>query len=397
MYVADPAALARLAEELRAAMARDPRLAIDTEFIRERTYSPVLETVQVAAANGEVVAVVDAPALRGDLGPLGEMLLDASVLKIFHAGAQDLEILGARLGKLPAPVYDTQVAAAFAGFGTQTGYGALVQALLGVRLSKEEGFADWSRRPLSPALLAYAENDVRYLHALHDRLTQMLGERGRTAWAGEQMERLLGGVLDEIAPEDLWRRVGGRNALDSRGLAVLRELAIWRDEEARRRDKPRRTTMKDEALVEIARRAPQTADALLALRGIPQNLGQRAAEALAERVRRGLAVSERDRPRRESPPPLDEIGVTLVELFSAVVHARALEEELPPALLATQDDLRHLAATRDRPRLDGPLFTGWRGELIGEALRGVLDGRLTIGWNAARGRLRLLNTGEGAV
>jgi len=130
---------------------------------------------------------------------------------------------------------------------------------------------------------------------------------------------------------------------------------------------------------------------VLALRGIPQNLGRHAAEALAERVGRGLAVPERDRPRREAPAPLDEVGVTLVELLSAVVHARALEEELPPSLLATQDDLRALAAGRDRPRFDGPLFTGWRGEIIGSAFRGVLAGSLAVGWDTERGRLRLID------
>ena len=389
MIIAEKASLPALDERLRSALADDARLALDTEFIRERTYLPVLETIQVAAPGGEIVAVVDVPALGGDLGPLGDLLRDPSILKIFHAGGQDLEILGTRLGVPPAPIYDTQIAAAFAGFGAQTGYGALVQTLLGVRLTKEEGFADWSRRPLSPALLAYAENDVRYLHTLHDRLTTMLEERGRDAWAGEQMDRLLENTREEVAPEDLWRRVGGRNVLESRGLAVRRELAIWRDEEARRRDKPRRTTMKDETLVEIARRAPQTADAILDLRGLPQNLGARAADVLAERVRRGLAVPERDRPRRESAPPLDEVGGTLIELLSAVVHARALEEGLPPSLLATQDDLRRLAASRDHPGFDGPLFSGWRGQIVGDALRGVLAGRLAVGWDAERDRLEL--------
>ena len=396
MYIADKDALALLAERLREELARDARLAIDTEFIRERTYTPVLEIVQVAAVGGEFIAVVDVPAVGGDLGPLRDILLDPSVLKILHAGGQDMEILGSRLGALPAPVYDTQVAASFTGFGTQVGYGALVQALLGVTLSKEEGFADWSRRPLTPAMLAYAENDVRYLPAVHDRLTRRLEKRGRAAWVEEQTRRLLGGVLDEVAPGDLWRRVGGRSALDSRGLAILRELAIWRDAEAQRRNKPRRTVMKDEALVEIARRVPKTATAVLALRGIPQSVTPATADALAQIVRQGLAVPENDRPRVESAPPLDDQGAALVELLSAVVRVRAAQEDLPPSLLATQDDLRALAGARRRrladdvrPDLGGALFTGWRGEIVGNALRDVLAGHLAIAWDPGRDRLLL--------
>ena len=395
MTVADPAALADLVGRLRDALAGDPRLGIDTEFIRERTYAPVLEIVQVAADGGKLVAVIDVPALGGDLGGLGALLLDPGVLKILHAGGQDMEILQSLLGAPPAPVFDTQVAAAFAGWGTQTGYGALVQAVLNVRLSKEEGFADWSRRPLTPAMLDYAENDVRYLHALHDRLLRLLTRAGRVAWAEEQTARLLRGAAEDLPPRELWRRVGGRSVLDGRGLAILRELAAWRDGEARRRDKPRRSVVKDDVLVEIARRVPKTATAVLALRGVPQNLGEKTAQALADVVRAGLAVPEAERPHVESSPPLDEQGAALVELLSAVVRARALQENLPPALLATQDDLRALAAARRRSDLPAhPLFAGWRGALIGDALREVLAGRLAARWDPTQGRLVLTETAD---
>lgn len=388
--VASPQERAALGERLRVLLARDPRLALDTEFIRERTYTPVLEVVQIAANNGKFVAVVDVPALGGDLGTVGDLLLDPEVVKIVHSGGQDMEILQARLGAPPAPVYDTQIAASFAGWGTQIGYAALVQGLLGVRLSKEEGFADWSRRPLSPAMLAYAQNDVRYLCALHDKLSAILEERGRAGWADEQMRRLLDGAREVLAPPDLWRRVNGRSGLDSKNLAVLRELAMWRDEEAQRRNKPRRTVLKDEALVELARRTPQTASALLLLRGLPPGLGERTAEALAERIRRGLAVAPEDRPRVDSAPPLDDQGAALVELLSAVVRVRALEEDVSPSLLATQEELRALAGARRNPDFDGPVFRNWRGELIGNALREVLAGRLTVGWNAPEDRLSLI-------
>jgi ribonuclease D len=304
-----------------------------------------------------------------------------------------MEILAAMLGRLPGPVYDTQVAAAFAGYSLQTGYGALVQALLGIRLSKEEGFADWSRRPLTPAMREYAENDVRHLTALHDRLQRVLRQRGREAWAAEHTQRLLAQAAEVTPPDDLWRRIGGRNTLDSRGLAVLRELAIWRDEEARRRDKPRRTVIKDEALVDIARRAPRSAADVLALRSAPHNLGDRAAEAITAAVKRGVAVPDAKRPRPEVFAPVDDQGAALVELLSAVVRVRAMEENLPPSLLAGGDDLRALAANRrSAGTFASDLFAGWRGQLLGDDLRAVLAGNLAVSWDTRAGRLRLVRT-----
>lgn len=346
----------------------------------------------MATADG-LIALVDVPKVGGNLGPVGDLLLDSAVLKIVHAGTQDIEILTTALGKMPTPVYDTQVAAAFAGYSLQTGYGALVQTLLNVRLSKEEGFADWSRRPLTPSMLEYAENDVRYLHALHDRLIVLLAKRNRAAWAEEQTARILQNASETVPPEDLWRKVGGRNVLDGRGLAILRELAIWRDAEAQRRDKPRRSVVKDDLLVEIARRAPQNPQTVLSLRTAPSNLGERAAEAIVAAVKKGIAVPDNERPRQESNPPLDEQGAALVELLSAVVRIRAMEENLPPSLLAGGDDLRALATARRRPDAVRNLFPGWRGQLIGEELQSIIAGESSVSWDPSKGRLRLVRTG----
>lgn len=320
---------------------------------------------------------------------MGELLLDPSVLKIVHAGGQDMEILASRLGRLPAPVYDTQIAAAFAGHSLQMGYGALVQALLNIRLAKDEGFADWSRRPLTPAMRDYAENDVRYLHAIHDRLSRQLERKGRAAWAQEQMDRTLTQAAEDTPAEELWRKVGGKNVLDGQGLAILRELAKWRDEEARRRDKPRRSVVKDDLLIEVARRGATEPSVILGLRTAPQNLGERAATGIAEAVKRGKDVPREARPELESIAPLDEHGAVLLELMSAVVRLKAMEENLPPALLANGDDLRSLAAERSRPDVSGPLFSGWRGELIGGPLRDLIAGNLVLGYDTRRRKVTL--------
>jgi ribonuclease D len=394
MYIDTPASLAALTTSLRDSLSRDPRLAFDTEFIRERTYAPVLEIVQVASGDGSVIAIIDVPALGGDLGGVGDLLLDPSVLKLVHAGGQDMEILSSRLGALPTPVFDTQVAAAFTGHSIQTGYGNLVQAMLNIRLNKDEGFADWSRRPLTASMREYAENDVRYLPTLHTKLAGLLEKRGRGEWAREQTDRLLMTAAEEVAPIDLWRRVGGRNILDSRGLSILRELALWRDEEARRRDKPRRSVVKDDFLIELARRAPKSANDILSLRSAPHSLGERTATVLVERIQNGLSIPPDERPQAETPPALDEQGSVLVELLTALVRARALESDLPSTLLANGDDLRSLAALRGRKNdaalRDHPLLNGWRGALVGESLQGLLTGALAIAWDTKRNRLRLL-------
>lgn len=301
-----------------------------------------------------------------------------------------MEILASLLGEIPPSIYDTQVGAAFAGYSLQTGYGALVQSVLGVKLDKEEGFADWSRRPLTASMQTYAENDVRYLHALHDRLSAALANRGRDEWAREQTAKIMAQATEITPPDELWRRVGGRHVLEARGLTILRELALWRDKEAERRNKPRRSVVKDDFLVEVARRAPASARAILELRSAPPNLGERSAESLIGAIQRGKAVPEEERLQPEVPLGLDEQGAALVELLSAVVRVRALEENLPPSLLAGGDDLRALAANRRKPDFwPSDLFTDWRGSLIGENLRATLAGELAVAWDAKRGRLTL--------
>lgn len=387
-WIDSASALRQCVDTLQARLADDPRLAVDTEFIRERTYAPVLEVVQVATADG-TIALLDIPALGG-LGALAEVLADRSVTKIVHAGNQDFEILSDCMdGVVPEPFFDTQVAAAFVGYGLQTGYGSLVQSALGVRLDKEDGFSDWSRRPLTPSMFAYAANDVRYLHALHDRLSRRLAQRGRTEWASQQMDRILRGAAETVPADQLWTKVGGKHTLDGLGLAVLRELAIWRDEEARRRDRPRRTVMKDEPLIEVARRKPKTPTALLELRSMPPNVGERQARELLARLERGLAAPKETWPRLESSPALDDNGAALLELLSAVVRVRAMEEDLPPSLLASTDDLRQLAIHRRKLPADSAVFSGWRGALVGDNLRAALAGTLSVAWDTEADRLVL--------
>ena len=238
-------------------------------------------------------------------------------------------------------------------------------------------------------MLNYAAGDVHYLHSLETWLSERLAKRGRTQWAIDQTNRILGHSADQTAPEDLWQRVGGKHHLDGTGLAVLRELTIWRDQEARRRDKPRRNILKDEPLIEIAKRKPRSATAISDLRAMPPNSGDRVANELYQCVQRGLAVPRAECPKLDSTPALDEQGSALLELFAAVVKVRSMDTDLPPSLLAPTDDLRQLAGMRTKPDPLNPLFQGWREELIGTWLRACVEGRLAVSWDAKRGQIRL--------
>jgi ribonuclease D len=230
---------------LRVSLAQDPRLALDTEFVREKSYTPWLELVQLATADGQIV-MIDTRTLDGKLAPLGALLGDASILKLVHAIGQDAEILHTHLGIVLEPVFDTQVASAFVGYGLQTGYGKLVQSELGINLAKGDAMSDWSRRPISGTMLEYAANDVAHLHRMHDQLGSALKQRKREAWANEITMQTVRSMTGIVPPDELWRKVGGgRNTLSRRELSVLRELCIWREDEARARNKPPRTVMKD--------------------------------------------------------------------------------------------------------------------------------------------------------
>lgn len=391
-FINTPEALEDSCIEIAAALRIDPRLAIDTEFVGERSYEPSLELLQVATADCEI-HLIDVHALDGRLDALADILLDDDILKLVHAGSQDAAILRSHLGRPPTPLFDTQIAAAYVGMQLQLGYGAIVRSLLKIDLAKDESFADWTRRPIKQSMLDYAANDVAHLHALHDKLKAKLDRLGRAAWVSDACAQLVANAEDVLAPHELWRKVGGRGGMDAKQLGVLRELCIWRDEEAQRRDRPRRSVVKDEVLVEVARRRPSSARALLELRNVPPSLGERTASELVERVRAGLnSPIEEDREFGEGAS-LDEHGSALYELLSAVVRVRSIEAEIAPTLLANADALKRVAATRRTDALN-PLFAGWREELIGRYLRDALAGRLSVAWDPKTGELALRATSD---
>jgi ribonuclease D len=382
-FIATPEALAAFCQSLRGARC----IAIDTEFVGENTYFPKLEIVQIAAEGA--VAVIDAPAVA-DLGPLLEVLFDPAAEKILHAATQDLEIFYAMARHPLVPIFDTQIAAAFLGYGESVSYSALVERVTGRRLRKLHTTTDWSRRPLSPAQLAYAAEDVMYLLPVHRHLTARLKVLGRLDWVREEC-RALEGVPAKVLVEDTdrFRRVKDRHRLTPRELAVLRELAAWRESTSRHRNLPRFRVLPDDLLVEIARLAPTRAADLRHLRRLSPRCVERDGESIVQAVRRGLEVPDADLPQAERGRPL-RVHAGIVELLHALLRARADERRIASSLLATVRDLELLAHDPNgKEALALPILSGWRREMVGDDLLEILSGRAAIRVDARDGRIVL--------
>lgn len=383
-YIHDKAGLYALCERLR----DHERLAVDTEFIGEDTFHPRLEIIQVAA--GDVTAIIDHQAVV-ELDHFFNLLSDRRIQKVVHAGRQDLEIFSILSGSVPTPIFDTQIAAAMVGYGPQVGYAELAQQVVGVALDKSETFTNWGQRPLTPQQLAYALDDVRHLFALHDHLCGKLKTLGRVEWAAEEFRRLQGLAGEEARnPRLRYQRIKGWNDLHPRARAVLQEIVAWREHEAKRRDRPRGRILRDEILVEIARRAPATVAALGALRGVQPSQVEKYGEALVAAVQQGLAVKDHDIPQAEKRKRIDPETAGLADLLGTALKVRAVEASIAPQLLATAHDVELFALHRGKgPAEQLPLMQGWRWTLAGEHLLNVLCGRLTVGYDPTTGQVRL--------
>ena len=356
-------------DELRRAVARwrgAPALAIDTEFVRERTYFPRLGLIQVG--DGELASLID-PLAAGDLSPLAEVLDAPETLKVIHSASQDLEIFFRVFGRFPRPILDTQEAAAVAGIGAGLGFGRLVADRLGVELAKGETRTDWTARPLSEAQLAYAAADVAYLMPLYQSLRAELEAQGRWEWALEDSAALLEATFDE-EPEEAHRRIKGAGRLDRRGLGAVHALAAWREREARRRDLPRNMVLKEELLLELARRRPQAPTELGKVPGAHPGLVARDGERWLAILSEVAALPESALPppiERKKPAPAVE---ALEEKLRQRVRARATEMGIAPEVLASRRPLAALSRSvesAEPPRLPRELL-GWRQGAIGEQL-----------------------------
>ncbi len=359
-YVDDPVGL----QALCARLAQCEWFALDTEFERERTYYPKLCLVQVGTP--EWVSCID-PLALDDLSALGEVLTDARVLKVLHACTQDCEVLLQALGCVPAPLFDTQVAAVLAGHGEQLGYAPLVEQRTGVSLPKGHTRTDWSRRPLSDDQLGYARDDVRYLAQLFPALREELAGSGRLGWLDEDFAALADPARYQARPEESWRRVRGLDRLDPAERARAAALAAWRERTAQRIDRPRNWLLRDAALLDLARAAPRDRGEMQAVCDLPPRFVERHGEALLEVL---LGAADREPPPATAgrPPPLDAAGQALVRALEKEVRALAGRTGLDPDLLVTRKRLGRLA--RGEPLCE--VLAGWRRSLLAGPLGEVL-------------------------
>jgi len=347
-------------------------LALDTEFMSGKTYYTKLCLLQVSA--GDISAIID-PLEEIDLSPLVELLLDEGIVKVLHAAYQDIELMTRLCGRPPVPVFDTQVAATLAGFQSQIGYSRLLEELLDVRIDKSESYTDWSRRPLTAKQVEYALNDVIHLKPMYEKLRKRLEHDGRMEWLADDFALLSDPATFASVPEEQFRRVKRASTLNRRQLGILQSITAWRERDAQRRDLPRQWIIKDESLLEIARRKPTDVTALADIRGLdPRSLGDRGAGLLAA-VSRGIALPEAELPRieRRQHATMDIEGV--VKLMGALVRLRSTEHRVAAPLLASQSDLEQLASGDEE---ECALLRGWRKGLIGEDLQRLLDGRLSL-------------------
>jgi ribonuclease D len=357
-------------------------VAVDTEFMRETTYWPKLCLIQAAAPNAH--AVIDPLAEGMDLEPFLAVMRDESILKVFHAARQDVEIFN-NLKAMPRPLFDTQVAGMAAGFGEQIAYDALVRQMLKIELDKSSRFTDWARRPLSDAQLTYALADVTHLADLYPTLRQRLEKEGRFAWVTDEMANLTDPANYDVEPENAWRRLRPRKHT-AKYLAVYRAVAAWRERTAQLRDQPRGRILKDEAIDEIATQAPTDAEALDRLRSVPKGFsGSRFGPDLIAAVREALRDPEAYAPviERNRQPPSPAAGA-VVELLKVLLKARAEEAGVASKLIATVSDLELIANDDDAAT---PALSGWRREAFGEDALRLKRGELALVLDGTRVRV----------
>jgi ribonuclease D len=353
-------------------MAGHPFITVDTEFLRETTYYPLLCVAQMASPDEAVV--VDALAPGIDLAPFYALMADERVMKVFHAARQDIEIVWHAAKLIPHPIFDTQVAAMVLGYGDSISYEQLVQRITGDALDKSHRFTDWTRRPLSEAQLTYAISDVTHLRDVYLALVEDLKRRGRADWVEDEMSVLTSPDTYRMEPENAWKRLKTR-VRKPKELAVLIEVAAWREQEAQSRDVPRSRVLKDEAIADIAVQAPTSAERLKSLRSLPKGFERsRWGEAIVAAVGRGLARDPKTLPLQARLQPASN-SAAIVELLKVLLRMISEQHHVAAKVIATVDDLERIAAS---DHAEVPALTGWRRDLFGDKALALKHGKLAL-------------------
>jgi len=353
-------------------LAKHPFITVDTEFLRETTYFPILCVVQIASADEAVV--VDALAEGIDLSPFFKLMANEKVLKVFHAARQDIEIVWHRAKMIPHPVFDSQVAAMVLGYGDSISYDQLVQRITGDTLDKSHRFTDWTRRPLTAAQLKYAVSDVTHLRDVYIALSADIAKRKREQWVDEEMSVLTSPETYRMEPESAWLRLKTR-ARKPKELAVLMEVAAWREREAQARDVPRGRVLKDDVVGDVAVQAPTTVEKLAGLRSLPKGFERsKWGHDIIEAVQRGLARDPKTLPAMERGKAAPN-GTATVELLKVLLRMTAERNGVAAKVIATVDDLEQIAANDEA---DVAALKGWRRDMFGEKAIALKHGRLAL-------------------
>ena len=365
-----------------------PCVGIDTEFVWEQTYYPRLGIVQVGLAKNDC-HLIDAVTLS-DLSPLGTLLSDPHTVKILHDAQQDLWILRRITDAIPRNIFDTRCAAGFIGLSSNLSLGNLLRQCLNIQLPKTETRTNWLRRPLSDKQLAYAIDDVRHLPALREHLLTDIHRRNRENWLAEEMRQYdIAKLYDDRAPEEQYTRVKGTGRLSRRDMAIVRELATWREQKARQVDRPRNRVISDDAIVQIARRKSRSIRSLKQLRGIPRSTVNQYANSLLNAVQRGLAIDEKNCPPIFPPVRPDPLDDARLDLAMAFLRGQCLSEGIDIAMVASRTEVKAYISSK-KNATDNPLHTGWRREFLGADLTALLNGKHAIGINPDTRLPRLL-------
>lgn len=348
-------------------------VAVDTEFMRESTFWPELCLIQLAAPGVELMVDPMAPGL--DLKPFWALMADERIVKVFHAARQDIEIVYTEAGHVPKPVFDTQVAAMVCGFGESISYVNLVKRITGADLDKSSRFTDWSRRPLSDKQLVYALGDVTHLRDVYRHLAAELEKTGRASWLDEEMSILTDPATYEQSPEMAWQRLKLR-VKNRKALAVLMELAIWREKLAQSQDVPRQRILRDEALYDIANQMPSTTEQLSELRTLSDGFARSArAKDIIEAVKRGLARDMKTVPALNHSQPLSAEATATTELLKVLLKSAAARNRVAPRMIADTEDLERIASEAEP---DVAALKGWRRQLFGEDALRLKRGELAL-------------------
>lgn len=368
-YINRPDQLPALCEQIQQAA----WIALDTEFLREKTYYPKFCLLQIATLDW--VVCVDPIALP-DLSTLFAAIYNPAIVKVFHSCRQDLEIFFQITSKLPEPVFDTQIAAPLLGFQDNPGYAMLVSSFLNINLSKAHTRADWSKRPLTADEIDYAADDVIYLCQIYQIMTQKLTELGRIDWLKQDFADLTNPDHYEVKPEKAWLRIKGQNKLTGKQLSIIQTVAEWREKTAQAEDRPKNWLLRDELLFDLAKLQPETVADLAGVRGISERAVQRYGKELCQLItdaknRQPIPLTLKDRPAKKT-----QQQEAILDILTALVRIRAEENELNPTILASRKDLEALLFNGDD---ECPLLHGWRYAMAGRELVGLLKGELLLG------------------